>query len=73
MSQISRCARGYRFSGVNEVRAYDLTMEGYQIFGPADRIEVLVDIGKQLVQVEAGSPLWPGNLPRSSRDASVGG
>jgi hypothetical protein len=44
----------------SEVRAYDPTAEDYQVFGPADRIEVLVEIGKQLARTESGRPLWPG-------------
>ncbi|WP_406719105.1 hypothetical protein OHA53_00095 [Streptomyces althioticus] len=47
----------------SEVRAYDPTTEGYRVFGPADRIEVLVEIGKQLARTEAGRPLWPGDVP----------
>lgn len=47
----------------SEVRVYDPTTEGYRVFGPADRIEVLVEIGKQLARTEAGRPLWPGDMP----------
>jgi hypothetical protein len=47
----------------SEVRAYDPTTEGYHVFGPADRSEVLVEIGKQLARTEAGRPLWPGDIP----------
>jgi hypothetical protein len=34
---------------------------GYRQYGPADRIKVLLAIGKQLAWAEAGSPLWPGD------------
>ncbi|MEW2000803.1 hypothetical protein ACFWFH_34290 [Streptomyces coelicoflavus] len=47
----------------SEVRAYDPTTEDFQAFGPADRIEVLVEIGRQLARTEAGRPLWPGDIP----------
>ncbi|MFJ3213884.1 hypothetical protein [Streptomyces flaveolus] len=47
----------------SEVRAYDPTTEGYRVFGPADRFEVLVEIGNQLARTEAGRPLWPGDMP----------
>ncbi|MEU1264571.1 hypothetical protein ABZ473_21250 [Streptomyces cellulosae] len=54
----------------SEVRAYDPTTEDYQVFGPADRIEVLVEIDKQLARTEAGRPLWPGDILHTSRDTS---
>ncbi|WP_206307634.1 hypothetical protein [Streptomyces sp. H23] len=57
----------------SEVRAYDPKTEDYQVFGLADRIEVLVGIGKQLARTEAGRPLWPGDSTRTSSDASAGG
>ncbi|GHB74483.1 hypothetical protein GCM10010377_76180 [Streptomyces viridiviolaceus] len=47
----------------SEVRAYDPTTEGYQVFGPVDRSEVLVEIGRKLARTEAGRPLWPGDIP----------
>ncbi|MGW3313715.1 hypothetical protein ACWDG9_44945 [Streptomyces sp. NPDC001073] len=31
------------------------------IYGPTDRTEVLVQVGRQLAWAEAGSPLWPGD------------
>jgi hypothetical protein len=55
----------------SEVRAYDPTAEDYQVFGPADRIEVLVEIGKQLARTEAGRPLWPGDVPQTTSDMSA--
>lgn len=55
------------------VRAYDPATERNQVFGPADRIEVLVEIGKQFAGTKGGRPLWPGDIPRTSSDASAGG
>ncbi|MFD5445732.1 hypothetical protein [Streptomyces tendae] len=52
----------------SEVRAYDPKTEDCQIFGPADRIEVLVEIGRQLARAEAGRPLWPGGISRPGGD-----
>jgi hypothetical protein len=67
-------ARALVCSGpTSEVRAYDPTTEDCEAFGPAERIEVLVEIGRQLARAEAGSPLGPGGLPRTSSDASAGG
>ncbi|MFE2302692.1 hypothetical protein ACFXAW_31405 [Streptomyces sp. NPDC059445] len=43
------------------VRAYDLASREYRTYGPADRIEVLVSIGRELARVEAGCALWPGD------------
>ncbi|MEU1600017.1 hypothetical protein ABZ468_46385 [Streptomyces sp. NPDC005708] len=45
----------------SEVRTYDPAAGRYQAYGPADRIEVLVEVGKQLAWVEAGCVLWPGD------------
>ncbi|MFE9976224.1 hypothetical protein ACFYRD_37340 [Streptomyces hirsutus] len=45
----------------SEVRAYDPAAERYQTYGPADRIEVLVEVGRQLAWAEAGCALWPGD------------
>ncbi|MGW5657228.1 hypothetical protein [Streptomyces humi] len=44
----------------SEVRTVDPTTEGHRVYGPADRIEVLVEVGRHLAWAEAGSPLWPG-------------
>ncbi|GGJ56517.1 hypothetical protein [Streptomyces brasiliensis] len=56
----------------SEVRAVDPTTGKHQAYGPADRIEVLVEAGKHLAWAEAGSPLWPGDgllPPINSTDA----
>ncbi|WP_455357115.1 hypothetical protein [Streptomyces sp. SYSU K217416] len=45
----------------SEVRAYDPAAGRYQAYGPADRIEVLVEVGRQLAWAEAGCALWPGD------------
>ncbi|MCX4993361.1 hypothetical protein [Streptomyces sp. NBC_00568] len=45
----------------SRVRAYDPAAGRYQTWGPADRIEVLVEVGKQLAFAEAGRALWPGD------------
>ncbi|GGJ66359.1 hypothetical protein [Streptomyces brasiliensis] len=45
----------------SEVRAVGPTTGKHQVYGPADRIEVLVQAGKHLARAEAGSPLWPGD------------
>ncbi|MFD4604369.1 hypothetical protein ACFWPQ_40930 [Streptomyces sp. NPDC058464] len=45
----------------SEVRIIDPTSGAHRTYGPADRVEVLVEIGKHLAWAEAGSPLWPGN------------
>ncbi|MFE8950547.1 hypothetical protein [Streptomyces sp. NPDC007856] len=42
-------------------------------YGPADRIEVLIEVRRHLAWAEAGSPLWPGGgllPPSNSADAS---
>ncbi|MFJ9121337.1 hypothetical protein ACIRJO_38150 [Streptomyces sp. NPDC102394] len=56
-----------------EIRAVDPTSGAHLAYGPADRIEVLVEIGRHLAWAEAGTPLWPGNdllPPLNSADAS---
>ncbi|MGW7243867.1 hypothetical protein [Streptomyces sp. NPDC054804] len=45
----------------SEVRIIDPTSGDHRAYGPADRLEVLVEVGKHLAWAEAGSPLWPGN------------
>ncbi|MGW5482623.1 hypothetical protein [Streptomyces sp. NPDC004008] len=45
----------------SEVRAYDPAAGRYQVYGPADRIEVLVEVRKQLAWAEAGCAWWPGD------------
>ncbi|MGW7134483.1 hypothetical protein ACWGIA_39945 [Streptomyces bobili] len=37
-----------------EVRVYDPAAGQHRVYGPAERIEVLVEIGRQLVRAEAG-------------------
>ncbi|MFF0698563.1 hypothetical protein ACFYU4_38775 [Streptomyces tendae] len=54
----------------SDVRAYDPASENYQVLGPADRIEVLVEIGRQLARAEAGHPLWPGDVPLPAGDTA---
>ncbi|MGW2721709.1 hypothetical protein [Streptomyces sp. NPDC001492] len=57
----------------SEIRAVDPTSGAHVAYGPADRIEVLVEIGSHLALAEAGSPLWPGNgllPPANSAHAS---
>jgi hypothetical protein len=44
-----------------QVRAYDPRAGRYQAYGLADRIEVLIEVGKQLAWAEAGCTLWPGD------------
>jgi hypothetical protein len=45
----------------SEVRAYDPAAGRCQTYGPAERREVLVEVGKQLAWAEARWPLWPGD------------
>ncbi|MFJ3310732.1 hypothetical protein ACIPSA_48890 [Streptomyces sp. NPDC086549] len=45
----------------SHVRAYDPNARQYRTYGPADRIEVLVEIGRHLLGAEAGHALWPGD------------
>ncbi|MFJ9544120.1 hypothetical protein ACIRPX_43925 [Streptomyces sp. NPDC101225] len=57
----------------SEIRTVDPTSGAHRAYGPADRIEVLVEVGRHLAWAEAGSPLWPGNgllPPINSADAS---
>ncbi|MEU4884563.1 hypothetical protein AB0G19_29490 [Streptomyces althioticus] len=57
----------------SEVRAVDPTSGAHRAYGPADRIGVLVEVGRHLAWAEAGSPLWPGDgllSPITSGDAS---
>ncbi|MFI1294238.1 hypothetical protein ACH4VM_38650 [Streptomyces sp. NPDC020792] len=44
----------------SEVLVYDPAAGRHQAYGPAERIEVLVEVGRQLAWVEAGCALWPG-------------
>ncbi|MER6273912.1 hypothetical protein [Streptomyces sp900105755] len=56
-----------------ETHAVDPTSGALWTYGPADRIEVLVEVGRHLAWAEAGSPLWPGKgllPPINSVDAS---
>jgi hypothetical protein len=43
------------------VRAWVPAAGRYRAYGPADRIEVLVEVGRQLAWAEAGTVLWPGD------------
>lgn len=43
------------------VRAWDPAAGQDRVYGPADRIEVLVEIGRHLRWAEAGTTLWPGD------------
>ncbi|WP_369228440.1 hypothetical protein AB5J52_48190 (plasmid) [Streptomyces sp. R39] len=45
----------------SEVRVIDPTSGAHHTYGPADRIEVLIEVGRHLAWAEAGSPLWPGD------------
>jgi hypothetical protein len=45
----------------SEVRAYDPAAGRYQAYGPADRIKVLAEVGRQLAWAEGGCSLWPGD------------
>lgn len=57
----------------SEVRAVDPKSGAHRAYGPADRIGVLVEVGRHLAWAEAGSPLWPGDSllsPITSGDAS---
>ncbi|PWJ02574.1 hypothetical protein DKG34_37870 [Streptomyces sp. NWU49] len=45
----------------SRVRIHDPATGCFQVFGPADRSEVLAAIGSHLLQAEAGVPLWPGD------------
>ncbi|MCH5677285.1 hypothetical protein [Streptomyces gilvus] len=57
----------------SEVRVVDPTTGTHRAYGPADRIAVLIEVGRHLARAEAGSPLWPGDgllPPVNSADAS---
>ncbi|MGW2975775.1 hypothetical protein ACWDBO_56315, partial [Streptomyces mirabilis] len=45
----------------SEVRVYDPATGRHQAYGPAERIKVLVELGRQLAWAEAGCALWPGD------------
>ncbi|MFD9463139.1 hypothetical protein [Streptomyces sp. NPDC060027] len=45
----------------SRVQAYDPAVGRHRTWGPADRIEVLVEVGRQLALAEAGRALWPGD------------
>ncbi|MFJ1973917.1 hypothetical protein ACIO93_35315 [Streptomyces sp. NPDC087903] len=49
----------------SEVRVYDPKAGRHRVYGPAERIEVVVEVevevGRQLDWAEAGCALWPGN------------
>ncbi|MEU6256169.1 hypothetical protein [Streptomyces sp. NPDC047043] len=56
-----------------EIRAVDPTSGAHCTYGLADRVEVLVEVGKHLAWAEAGACLWPGDgllPPVNSVDAS---
>ncbi|MFJ4790795.1 hypothetical protein [Streptomyces sp. NPDC088794] len=44
----------------SEVRTLDPASGRQRVYGPADRVGVLVEVGRHLARAEAGSPLWPG-------------
>ncbi|WP_225320927.1 hypothetical protein [Streptomyces luteolifulvus] len=44
----------------SQIRAVDSTSGADRMYGPADRIGVLVEVGRQLAWAEAGCPMWPG-------------
>ncbi len=71
---LSEIARALVCAGPHsEVRAVDPTSGAHRAYGPADRIGVLVEVGRHLAWAEAGSPLWPGDgllSPITSGDAS---
>jgi hypothetical protein len=45
----------------SEVRVYDPAAGRHQAYGPAERTEVLAEVGRQLAWAEAGCALWPGD------------
>ncbi|MDQ1051860.1 hypothetical protein [Streptomyces sp. V4I2] len=45
----------------SEVRVYDPAAGLHRAYGPAERIEVLVEVGRQLAWAQAGCALWPGD------------
>ena len=44
----------------SEVRVYDPAAGRHRAYGPAERTEVLAEVGRQLARAEAGCALWPG-------------
>ncbi|MFE1854112.1 hypothetical protein [Streptomyces sp. NPDC059489] len=57
----------------SEVRAVDPKSGNHRAYGPSDRVEVLVEVSRQLAWAAAGSPLWPGDgllVPLNSADES---
>ncbi|MGW7410214.1 hypothetical protein ACWGI9_42190 [Streptomyces sp. NPDC054833] len=44
----------------SEVQVYDPAAGRHRAYGPAERIEVLAEVGRQLAWAEAGCALWPG-------------
>ncbi|MFF4796329.1 hypothetical protein ACFY2M_43390 [Streptomyces sp. NPDC001276] len=44
----------------SEVLVYDPAAGRHQAYGPAERIEILVEVGRQLAWAEGGCALWPG-------------
>ncbi|MPY37144.1 hypothetical protein FNH09_39800 [Streptomyces adustus] len=53
----------------SEVRVYDPEFGRHQTYGPAERIEVLAEVGRQLGWAEAGCVLWPGDGLLAPADA----
>ncbi|MEU3795997.1 hypothetical protein AB0F07_40545 [Streptomyces fructofermentans] len=45
----------------SEVRVQDPADGRHHVYGPVDRIRVLIGVGWHLAWAEAGSPLWPGD------------
>ncbi|MFI6567122.1 hypothetical protein [Streptomyces sp. NPDC050534] len=45
----------------SEIRSVDSTSGAPRVYGPRDRLAVLVEVGRQLAWAEAGCPLWPGD------------
>ncbi|MET9735854.1 hypothetical protein ABZZ79_36090 [Streptomyces sp. NPDC006458] len=45
----------------SEVRTVDPRSGQQRVYGPADRVKVLVEVGRRLARAEAGCPLWPGD------------
>ncbi|MFJ9380496.1 hypothetical protein [Streptomyces sp. NPDC101455] len=58
----------------SEVRAVGPAAGSCRVYGPAGRIEVLAEVGRQLAWAEAGCPLWPGDdlLPPNTAMAPPG-
>ncbi|MEU9214446.1 hypothetical protein AB0D27_42900 [Streptomyces sp. NPDC048415] len=71
---LSDIARALVCSGPpSEVRAYDPATGRCQAYGPAERRDVLVEVGKQLAWAEAGCPLWPGDALLTPTNAEEAG